>query len=252
MDPDPLVSRLRAAGCVFAEEEARLLTAHAAGDALEALVRRRLVGEPLEHVLGWVDFAGVRVAVEPGVFIPRRRTTHLVDLAVAATRPGAIVVDLCCGSGALGLAVARRVEDVTLYAVDVDPVAAACAADNLAGVGTALLGDLTDPLPDRLRGRVEVIVANVPYVPDAAIEEMPVDSREHEPRVTVAGGPDGLDVLRRVAAAATTWLAPTGQVFVEVSQRQADAAAAVFAEVGLTSHAHHSERYDATVAVGMM
>lgn len=240
------MARLRTAGSVFAEDEARLLSAAADGDDLEELVRRRVAGEPLEYVLGWADFAGLRVAVDPGVFIPRRRTAYLVELATAATPPGGLVVDLCCGTGALGLAVARRV-DVELFAVDIEPAAAACARRNLAGVGTALVGDLTEPLPERLRGRVDVIVANVPYVPDAAITEMPVDSREHEPRITVAGGADGLDVLRRVAREAASWLVPGGRVFSEVSAGQAGAASTALAETGLAPQVHRSQRYNATV-----
>lgn len=235
---------------MFAEEEAQLLLAATEGDALEELVRRRVAGEPLEYVLGWVEFAGHRIAIDAGVFIPRRRTAYLVDLAAAATPTDGTVLDLCCGTGALGLAVAHRIPDVELHAVDVEPGAVRCARRNLIGLGTTYAGDLTGPLPGRLRGRVDVIVANVPYVPDTAIEQMPVDSREHEPTRTVAGGEDGLDVLRRVAAAAADWLAPGGRLFSEVSAEQGGAAIAAFESVGLAAHTDHSEEYDATVVVG--
>ena len=126
--PSTLVAELRAAGCVYAEDEARLLVS-AAGTAadLRALVDRRVAGEPLEHVLGRVDFCGLRLAVEPGVFVPRRRTELLVRMAVAGTRPGATVVDLACGCGAVGVAVATAVPHAALHAVDLDPVAVACA-----------------------------------------------------------------------------------------------------------------------------
>src|SRR6476661_11001286 len=107
---DAVVARLRAAGCVFAEDEARLLLAEARSDALDALVARRVAGEPLEHVLGWAEFCGLRIAVSPGVFVPRRRTEALVDLAVAVLvdveHP--VVVDLCCGAGGIGVAIAAR------------------------------------------------------------------------------------------------------------------------------------------------
>lgn len=249
----PLVDRLRAAGCVFAEDEADLLIASADDvDLLEAMVRRRVAGEPLEYVLGWVDFAGLRVGIGSGVFIPRRRTTHLVDLAVAATPPDGTVLDLCCGTGAVGLAVASRVSGIALHAVDIDPVAVACARRNLAARGTAYAGDLVAPLPSELKGRVEVIVANAPYVPDDAVGSMPVDSREHEPIATVAGGPDGLAVLRRVALAAADWLAPGGVLFSEVGADQGSAALAAFRSAGLTATLDHSEPYDATVVTGMM
>src|SRR5262252_3491490 len=112
---DPTVDRLRAAGCVFAEDEARLLHGQAASPAeLESMVDRRVAGEPLEQILGWAEFHRLRVAVEPGVFVPRRRTEFLVDLAIARARPDAVVVDLCCGSGAIGAAIAGAVGDLEL------------------------------------------------------------------------------------------------------------------------------------------
>ncbi len=112
-----VVGRLRAAGCVFAEDEAQLLFAQAetAGE-LAGLVQRRVAGLPLEHVLGWAEFAGLRVVVEPGVFVPRHRTELLVREAAALASEMAIsgsallVVDLCCGSGAVGTALAAAVE----------------------------------------------------------------------------------------------------------------------------------------------
>lgn len=253
--PDPhLVARLRAAGCVFAEEEAELLAgATADPDELEALVQRRIAGEPLEYVVGWAAFDGHRVLVEPGVFIPRQRTTYLVELAAAALPPGepATVVDLCCGSGALGLALAHRHPGLLLHAADIDPGAVACAARNLAAVGgTAHVGDLTAPLPDGLRGTVDVLLANVPYVPTAAVDLMPTDSRDHEPRSTVDGGADGLDLLRRVAAEAPIWLRPGGLLLVEVADAQLDAAVDVIAAAGLKPLAHHDPDRDATALTG--
>ncbi len=255
-----LVARLRAAGCVFAEEEAELLI-EAAPDpaALEELVRRRVAGEPLELVLGWVAFDGLRVAVDPGVFVPRQRTTWLVEVADAtldasapdrAGRPE-IVLDLCCGSGALGLALARRRPGATLHATDDHPAAVACAARNLAQVGgTVHLGDLVSPLPMDLRGRVDALLANVPYVPTAAVAGMPPESRDHEPRSTVDGGADGLDVFRRVAALAPDWLCPGGSLHSEVAVAQVDAALVVLTENGLRARVHHDEERDATVVTG--
>lgn len=244
-----LVQQLRAAGCVFAEEEAAVLEATAAGAALDELVARRVAGEPLEYVVGWVDFAGVRVSIDPGVFIPRQRTAFLVELAA---RPAAgVVVDLCCGSGALGLALAHRRPGIELHAADVDPVAVACARRNLDRVGaTVHQGDLDAALPDGLRGRVDVLVANVPYVPAAAIAMMPPESRDHEPRATVDGGVDGLDVVRRLAVLAPLWLAPGGSVFVESGSDQSEAAAAAFARSGLTAVVRHDEERGATVVAG--
>lgn len=249
-----LVARLRAAGCVFAEEEAAaLLDAFVEPVALDAAVARRVAGEPLELVLGWADFAGVRVLLETGVFVPRQRTAYVVELAAPLLGPGSVVVDLCCGSGALGLALASRTPGLVLHAADVSPVAVACARRNLEPVGGQVhLGDLDAALPDGLRGRVEVIVANVPYVPSESVALMPRESREHEPRSTVDGGTDGLDVLRRVAALAPGWLVPGGSLFVETSEGQADAAAAAFAGAGLDAHVHHDDQRSATVIGGRL
>jgi release factor glutamine methyltransferase len=247
---EPVAARLRAAGCVFAEEEAALLLEAApSAAALESLVGRRVAGEPLEHVVGWAEFCGLRIAVGPGVFVPRHRTERLVREAARLVRrlrqdrPGrqgrAVVLDLCCGSGAMGAAVAAatsRIAPVELHAADVDPVATRFARRNLAGVGgTVHEGDLFAPLPATLRGRVDVLVANVPYVPTDAIALMPPEARDHEPRRSLDGGADGLDVLRRVAADAGRWLAPGGTLLVETSLRQSATALAVVAAAGLTA-----------------
>ncbi|GAA4818231.1 putative protein N(5)-glutamine methyltransferase [Nocardioides caeni] len=253
--PDPLlVARLRAAGCVFAEDEAELLE-DAASDPVqrEVLVRRREAGEPLEYVVGWAAFDGLRVAVAPGVFIPRQRTAYLVELAAAhlAGTSGPLALDLCCGSGALGLALARRSPGLRLHAVDIDPVAVACAQVNLAGVGgQAVVGDLTSPLPRGLTGSVDVVLANVPYVPTRAVDLMPADSREHEPRFTVDGGADGLDLLRRVAIEARDWLRPDGLLLAEVADDQLDAATAAFAAAGLAPTTHHDPERETTALAG--
>ena len=251
---DAVVLRLRAAGCVFAEDEARLLVADASSPAeLEALVERRVAGEPLEHVLGWAEFCGLRISVGPGVFVPRRRTEVLVESAVSRARPGAVVVDLCCGSGALGLAVATSVADVELHAADVDPAAVACAADNIARLGgRAYAGDLFEALPAELRGRVDLLLANVPYVPSDAIALMPPEARLHEARVALDGGADGLDVARRVIADAPSWLSPGGSLLFETSEDQAPAAVATVAQAGLAPRVVTDDDRGATVVVGTL
>jgi release factor glutamine methyltransferase len=203
------VVALRAAGCVFAEDEADVLGSAAADEAaLEAMVRRRAEGEPLEQVVGFADFCGVRVRLRPGVFVPRVRSELLVrrGAAAAVARPGAVVVDLCCGSGALGMAVHARAPRSTVYAADSDPTAVACAKDNLGD--RVYQGDLFDALPDDLRGRVDVLLANVPYVATRHLPLLPAEARDHEPRTALDGGHDGLDVFRRVIAAAAEWLRP--------------------------------------------
>jgi release factor glutamine methyltransferase len=247
--PD-IVSRLRAAGCVFAEDEARLLIAAAASPAeLSGMVARRIAGTPLEHVVGWAEFCGLRIAVEPGVFVPRRRTELLVGEAAALAGPGTVVVDLCCGSGAVGAALLASGHTGELYAADVDPAAVRCARRNVPA-GRVYQGDLFEPLPEAIRGRVDVLVANVPYVPTAEIDLMPPEARDHEPRVALDGGTDGLDVLRRVAAGAPGWLVPGGHLLFETSERQAPRAVAVLGAAGLVGRVARDEELGATVVIG--
>jgi release factor glutamine methyltransferase len=248
----PLVDRLRAAGCVFAEDEARLMREAARTPAeLAVLVERRVTGVPLEQVLGWAEFCGLRIAVAEGVFVPRRRTELLVREAVTLTAPGAVVVDLCCGSGAIGAAIAAAAGPVGLHAADIDPAAVRCARRNVDPVGGQVYeGDLFGPLPGSLRGRVDVLAANVPYVPSDAIGLMPPEAREHEPRAALDGGGDGLDVARRVLAAAPEWLAPGGAVLFETGEEQAAAAVAAMTAGGLTARVAHDDELGATVVVG--
>jgi release factor glutamine methyltransferase len=245
-----IVSALRAAGCVFAEDEARLLLAAEATPAqLEAMVARRVAGFPLEHILGWAEFRGLRIAVGPGVFVPRRRTEFLVEEAAALAMPGATVLDLCCGSGALGAALMAAVDGLDLYAADIEPAAVAYARRNL-DPSRVFEGDLFDPVPAALAGRIDILLCNTPYVPTDAIATMPPEARLHEPRVTLDGGPDGLAVQRRVAAEAPRWLAPGGHLLVEASESQAPLTALIFASAGLIPRIADSEELDATVVIG--
>src|SRR5947209_17317935 len=184
---ESVVLRLRRAGCVFAEDEARLLVeASSSAAELADLVERRVAGLPLEQLLGWVEFCGLRLELDPGVFVPRRRTEFLVRCAIPLVPAGGVVLDLCCGCGALGTALGTRLPGIEVHAADVDPAAVACARRNLARVGGQVhCGDLFAPLPSTLRARVDVLVANVPYVPTAAIALMPPEARDHEPRVAL-------------------------------------------------------------------
>ncbi len=249
-----IVTSLRTAGCVFAEDEADLLLSTARSPThLTAMVDRRVAGVPLEYVLGWVEFCGLRIAVEPGVFVPRRRTELLVCQAQKLIRSRAVLLDMCCGSGAVGAAVAGAVSELELYAADIDPAAVRCARRNVASVGGHVYqGDLYEPLPPSLQGRVEVLVANAPYVPSDSIAMMPPEARDHEPLIALDGGPDGLDVQRRVAAGAPVWLVPGGQLLIETSERQADSTAELVACYGLIPQVIRSDELDATVVLGTL
>jgi release factor glutamine methyltransferase len=249
-----LVERLRTAGCVFAEDEADLMLATAtAPDELERMVQQRVGGVPLEQILGWAEFAGLRIAVAPGVFVPRRRTELMLSQALMMAPPQPVVVELCCGSAALALALAYTLPQVELYASDIDPAAVRCARGNLAGIpGLAgvLQGDLYEALPDSLAGRVDLLLANAPYVPSGSIHLMPPEARLYEPRLALDGGLDGLDILRRIVAGAKRWLAPGGRLLVETSRSQTTASVAAFERHGLAAQIVTSDELDATVVVG--
>ncbi len=256
---------------MFAEDEALLLIAAAATPAdLSGMVDRRASGLPLEHVIGWAEFCGLRIAVDPGVFVPRRRTEFLVRQAAAlagqatarratarqataarATGRPVMVVDLCCGSGAVGAALAATLDGIELHAVDIDPAAVRCARRNVAtAAGRVYEGDLDRPLPATLRGRVDVLVANAPYVPTGEVTLLPREARVHEPRAALDGGADGLDILRRVAGAAPGWLAPGGHLLVETSERQAPLLAEIVARNGLRPWVAGPDEQAATVVIG--
>jgi release factor glutamine methyltransferase len=246
-----VVAALRAAGCVYAEDEAELLVAAAGSPAeLEAMAARRADGFPLEQVIGWAEFCGLRIAVDPGVFVPRRRSEFLVRQAASLGAPGCVVVDMCCGTGAVGLALAAALGGAELHAVDIDPAAVRCAARNVAGQGQVYAGDLFGPLPARLRGRVDVLVVNAPYVPTAEIALLPPEARLHEPRVALDGGPDGVGLHRRVAAAAPGWLAPGGVLLIETSERQAALTAAAMTQAALSVRVVTDSDWHAAAVIG--
>lgn len=246
-DYGEVVSALRGAGCVFAEEEADILIESASSPAeLTPLLERRIAGEPLEYIVGWVLFCGRRVTVEPGVFVPRRRTEFLVECA-AALHPS-VLLDLCCGSGAVGLSVGGVTE---LHAADIDAASVDCARRNLDAMGaTVHRGDLFDALPPELHGRFDAVVVNAPYVPTSDIELMPREARDYEPRTALDGGADGAGIHRRVAAGAGRWLHSGGHLLIETSAALSDSTLDAVLEAGFTGQVRESEMFDAVVVIG--
>jgi release factor glutamine methyltransferase len=280
---------------VFAVDEAHvLLNAARTREELDAMVERRAAGEPLEQVVGWAEFCGLRIFVDPGVFVPRRRSEFLVSVAVGLVRSrGAcglpVIVDLCCGTGALGLAVAAELgrgsessgggepgqdgqpgQDAglggggftsppsasllaaELHAADLDPAAVACARRNVeAAGGQVCQGDLFGALPSALRDRIDVLICNAPYVPTSEIAFMPAEAREHEALMALDGGTDGLAILRRAAAGAVEWLAPGGVLLVETSERQAPSMASAMSAAGLAAQVREDDESGATVVTGL-
>ena len=200
-----------------------MLLEAAGGDAarLDAMVRRRSTGEPVEWIVGWAPFWGLRVGMCAGVYVPRAQTEGLARRATALLPPMGIAIDLATGSGAVAMVLRASSPGARVVATESDPIAAACARANGIDVYE---GDLDGPLPADLEGRVDVLTANVPYVPTAMIDLLPRDVREHEPRAALDGGPDGLDLVRRVVALAARWLRPgTGTLLVEIGPDQASA-----------------------------
>jgi release factor glutamine methyltransferase len=260
IDDATVVARLRNAGCVFAEDEAAvLLSAARTPGELDALVGRRAAGEPLEQVVGWAEFAGLRILVDRGVFVPRRRSESLVAVAIGLAGPRMdggpeipLIIDLCCGTGALGLAVATGLAGrAELHAADLDPAAVACARRNVEPCGGRVyVGDLFGALPGGLRGRADILICNAPYVPTGDVAFLPAEARDHEPLVALDGGLDGLAILRRAASAAPGWLAPGGALLVETSDRQAPEMAVAMAAAGLSPAIRTDEDWGATVVTG--
>jgi release factor glutamine methyltransferase len=237
---------LAAAGCVSADAEADWLLEEARDpEGLRAMVARRVAGEPLQYVVGWAPFGRLRLAVGPGVFVPRPETEGLADRAATRLRatPGPrTAVDLCTGSGAIACFLASEAPGTRVLATELDPGALAWARVNADRYGVELLaGDLDAPLPAELAGRVDVLCANVPYVPSEAIATLPTDVRDHEPRLSLDGGPDGLDVFRRLAGRAGHWLAPGGWLYCEIGEDQAEEAAAILTRAGLAEVAVHRD-----------
>lgn len=214
-----------------AGEEAEELRAAAAGDAgrLDALVARRMTGEPLAWIVGGIELCGVWIAVAPGVYVPRWHTELLARRAVERLPDGGVAIDLCTGCGALARVLAERRPAARVVASDVDEHAVACARAN--GV-EAYRGDLFARIPAELRGRADLVVAVVPYVPTGELGLLHRDTLAFESAVPYDGGPDGLDLLRRVVAEAPAWLRPGGALLLELGGEQAGALAPDLAAAG--------------------
>lgn len=249
--------RLAGAGIPAAAAEARWLVEHVTAtrstaappqDRLEVLVRRRLAGEPLQLLLGRWPFRTVELTLEPGVFVPRPETEVVAGIAIDhARRLGrpALVAEPCTGSGAIACALVAEVDGIEVVATDVEPQAVALARRNLAAVrdataavtrrsrGEVHLGDLLDPLPPSLRGRLDLLVANPPYLPLGDRDGMATEVVDHDPARALFGGPDGHEVVDRLVGLAGDWLGPGGSLVVELDDRRGEDAAARARAVGL-------------------
>ncbi|KAA9395646.1 peptide chain release factor N(5)-glutamine methyltransferase [Kocuria coralli] len=261
-------AELGAAGVASAEADAVLIAAHLLNldrgevqakaiigapvpEGFEELVRRRSRREPLQHLTGTAPFRRIELAVGPGVFIPRPETELLVDLAAERLRrdqaegtPRPLAIDLCTGSGAIAAALADEVPHARLFAVELSEEAHAWAQRNLAGHRVDLrLGDATR-VPDDLRGRMDVVVSNPPYVPG---DEVPTEPEviDHDPRMALmGGGADGMQIPERIIAAAASLLKAGGWCAIEHAESQAAAVAEAFARHGFSEVEGHDDLTD--------
>jgi release factor glutamine methyltransferase len=237
---EELVARLEDAGCVAPEEEADELDEAARGDEelLGRLVARRVRGEPLAWVTGATRFAGCRVHVYPGVYVPRWQTEALVHRAVELLPDEGLAADLCTGSGAIAMALGLARPRARVVGSDIDPVACRCAQEN--GV-EAFLGHLAEPLPDELRGRFDVVIAVVPYVPSEEFAYLPRDVREFEPFLALDGGPGGTRVLEQAVWAGARLLRPGGTLLLELGGEQDEALRQMLNAAGFGALQRHED-----------
>jgi release factor glutamine methyltransferase len=226
-----LTQALAAAGCVAAEEEAEelLVAAQGTGD-LDAMVARRLTGEPIAWITGRTRFCGLDLAVAPGVYVPRWQSEPLARRAAELLPPAGVGVDLCTGSGAIGVVMQSRRPQATIVGTEIDPIAAACARAN----GLVVYdGFLDDPLPATLASRVDVMAGVLPYVPREAMAFLPRDVLHFEPRRALDGGAGGLQLVSATVLRSRRWLAPGGWLLLEVGSDQIDEVAGLFRDASL-------------------
>jgi len=206
-------------------------------ETFDGFIHRRLRDEPLQYIEGTVPFGPVELHVDHRVLIPRPETEYLFELVTAMAREPRVIVDLCTGSGNLALGLARTFPAADVYAVDLSEAAVSVAEHNAAynGLNVAILaGDLFDALPSEIRGKVDVLVSNPPYLAAGELADLPVDVLA-EPEMALVAGEQGDEVLARIAASAVDWLAPGGLIACEISEFHGEEAALLF------------ERYDSTI-----
>lgn len=243
-------ARAALAGSTSPDAEARTLVAYALGvepgrlplagpldeetcARLDAAVARRAAGEPVQHVTGVAHFRHTAVTVGPGVFVPRPETEAMVGWCLDALPAGPVrVVELCAGSGVISKALAEERPGLEQYAVELSEDAIPYLLTNLRGSGVEVVeADMAGALPE-LDGTVDLVVVNPPYVPLTAWESVPADVRDHDPKMAVFSGDDGLDAMHVVARVAARLLRPGGLLAAEHAEVQHKAVVALFARHG--------------------
>lgn len=254
-----VVARLRAAGCVFAEDEAQILLRssreHTQANelALEELLARRVAGEPLEHLVGWVEFSGLRLHTAPGVFVPRQRTALLAELATRSVLSrdtfgeGAVFMEAFCGVGPVASIVASRATKTQIHLGDIDLRALECARRNLGSTAQIHESSCLSGLPIHLQGRVDVIAAVPPYVPETEARFLPREATEHESPHALFGGRDGMVLVRTLISEAREWLVPHGVLLIEMGLGHRGPAEEFASDHGYATRAHLGEESQTVV-----
>lgn len=208
------------------------------------LLARRAAGEPLQYLTGVAGFRRIELAVGPGVFIPRPETEVVAERAMQRLPRGGTVVDVGTGSGAIALSIAQERPHARVWATELSPDALAWAEKNRDSLGLDVRlvhGDLFEGLPSELSGRVDVVVANPPYVPETDRAFLPADVVGHEPPAALFGSADGLSVIRRIVDGARPWLRANGWIVLEVGHRQGDEVARLLTAAGYRDAAVHRD-----------
>jgi len=201
--------------------------------AFDATVLRRANGEPLQYIEGNVPFGTVSIRVDERALIPRPETEEMLHLAIGLARNPTVIVDLCTGSGNLAVALGAAFAGAQVYATEISPEAACLARENAErnGVDVAILeGDLFEPLPEELRGRVDLLVSNPPYLSEAELSSVPADV-QREPVSALVAGPTGTETTRRIADEVPTWLTSTGVAVCEISEFHPARSAGLFSSM---------------------
>ena len=212
-------------------------------DSYRAYVKRRAAGEPLQTILGITEFYSHPFRVEPGVFIPRPETEHLVAAGVDLLAPrghrllAPVAVEIGIGTGIISISLALEIAQLTVHATDINPAAIKLARYNAHQLGVAARvefhpGSRFDTLPEHLQGKVDLLVSNPPYIPSADLADLPVEVAQHDPHTALDGGPDGLDFYRALASQMGRWLRPGGHVAVEIGDDQAAAVSEILTASG--------------------
>ncbi|MEL4357878.1 MULTISPECIES: peptide chain release factor N(5)-glutamine methyltransferase [unclassified Luteococcus] len=236
--PSPAAEARTLLSHVMGTEPGRLVLAPDAtaeqAEHFQHLVARRTTGIPVQHLTGEAWFRTVRLAVGPGVFVPRPETEVMTGWALErlAGLPEPVVVELCAGSGAISKAIAAEHPGARQYAVELDETAHDWARRNLADTGVELRqGDMADAFRD-LDGTADLVIANPPYIPLDAWESVTAEVRDHDPALALWSGDDGLDATRVVAAVAARLLRPGGWACSEHAEVQHHSAPEVFVQTG--------------------